>query len=129
MSTKIEAYKAILELVPETIRIDKVSMASKSFVNESGEHTYNFIAKIIAPIKISNVTVDENDCVRIAMFAKRKLKRFGGPSATKVVRWEDPKGKSGRFDFSSHLSPENIISINVESGIVTIIAKAHGTFF
>ena len=128
MNALTQAYLAIFDFVPETCCIEKVRRISRG-KNESGDNTYSYTAIVAIPVALPDMKADENDCVRVQQFAKRKLDRLGGPDVIHTVKYETDKGDEKKFNFACHLTPDNIQALEISDGIMRVTCKAYGTFF
>jgi hypothetical protein len=72
--------------------------------------------------------IEENDVQKVRNHADSKAE-MSGPDVKHRIFWKKKNGKYGKFDFSAHLAPENILAIEVEDGVLRVTCQAYGAFF
>jgi len=132
MNPILEAYLDIFDLVPETCKITGVKLLTTE-KNESNEDVHQFICRVEAPTKRSDVVPRPSAHVKMSNWANRHKDRFGGPDILDAVvldtKDKDGKEQKRQFVYTAHLTPESVMEFQVQDGRFVIITRGHGLFY
>lgn len=119
-----EAYLTIFSLMPELCVIDEVKPQGRVWGDAGGE-CYKFIAKIVSPTHLFDVAAGSMIAVKKELALE--CRSMTGIDIVKTVSLKDGK-KTIKFDFSSHLIPDNVLDFQIRNGLYEILAICHGSF-
>jgi len=122
MNDQEMAYHDIFNLVPEMCKLESVKLVKKD-----KERSWKFIGILLAPTKLPNTHMGCKECREMALGAKNN--HISGPDVIHTIKLKDDPKHDVRFDFSVHLTPDNIEEFEIENGLFKIRVVCYGTFY